>query len=315
MTNLKTSLKNLLQPTIIGDLLEQRSIAQWYKSKSQHIPSIEQAINCIQERWTIDVEEDIERPIFIFASSWRSGSTLLQRIVNSDPNTLLWGEPFSDCNLVQNLANSLRSFTDNQPKENYFIKALDDKNCLSKRWTANLYPNIDYLIQSHRSFFHTLYGQSAKEYGCNRWGFKEVRLTVDHAIYLKWLFPKAKFLFLYRNPYKAYQSCYVWRDLYWNWPKEAVYGPKKFGTYWLQQVTDFMEKSDQVNGYLIKYEDLCNRNISVQDIANYLDTELDENILDSKIGSYKNKKPIPKYLLKNLEKVVSPLAEKLDYYL
>ena len=36
---------------------------------------------------------DREAPIFLLATGWRSGSTLLQRILVTDPHVLLWGEP------------------------------------------------------------------------------------------------------------------------------------------------------------------------------------------------------------------------------
>jgi hypothetical protein len=317
MNSFKESIKKFFRPTLIGDFLEQRSISQWYKSKRQSMPSVEQAIDSIQKRWPIILEEDTDKPVFLFSSSWRSGSTLLQRIVNSDPEILLWGEPFADCNLVQNLADSLRIFQAKEPPEYYFLKSLKVKSSLSHRWTANLYPNINYLFRSHRAFFQTLYAESANQYGFSRWGFKEVRLTIDHAIYLKWLFPHAKFLFLYRNPYKAYESCYTWRNLYWNWPNQPVIGPEKFGTYWLNQVTGFLEDYQKVDGFLIKYEDLCSEKISIGSIGTYLDAELNENILDTKIGSSKDKKDqkeTPKYLLKRLERVVSPLAETLGYH-
>jgi len=252
MQSLKNLFKKSFTSTFIGDLIEQRSIAQWYQSKYESIPSLEEAINSINNRWSITLQDDKEQPIFIFSAGWRSGSTLLQRIVNSDSDTLIWGEPFAESNFIQKLANSIQVFREKEPAEYYFLKSLKNKDSLAGRWTANLYPNINYLFQSHRNFFLTLYAQSAREYGFTRWGFKEVRLTLDHAVYLKWLFPNAKFLFLYRDPYKCYQSCYTWRNLYWTWPNEPVIGPEEFGRHWLEQVIQFTRDFEKVNGYLIR---------------------------------------------------------------
>ncbi len=317
MRAVKETFRRILKSTPIDPALERRSIRKWYQSKRQSVQTIEQAILSIQNRWSIQVEGDRAEPIFIFASGWRSGSTLLQRIVNSDPDTLLWGEPFPDSSLVQNLANSLRPFRESYPPDYNF---LDSKNFsendspLSSRWTANLYPNFEHLFYAHRAFFERLYAQPAKEQGCSRWGFKEVRLTMDHAIYLKWLFPKAKFLFLYRNPYKAYRSCYDWRNLYRHWPHEPIPDPETFGKYWVSQVTEFLNCFEKVDGYLIKYEELCDRTVTISQIADYLQSDLDTEVIESRIGFSKDKEP-SRSLLKRLEKVVSPVARPLGYVL
>lgn len=313
---LKDRLKSFLSSTPIGYFLEQRSIRKWYQFKRQSIQSIAQSIDTLQQRWPIQIEQDGERPIFIFASGWRSGSTLLQRLVNSDPSTMLWGEPFPDSSLVQNLANSLRPFRSNYPPDYNFLgsehfSASDTP--LSSRWTANLYPDFEHLFYAHRALFERLYAKPAYDLGCDRWGFKEVRLMIDHAVYLRWLFPQAKFLFLYRNPYKAYQSCYGWRNLYIHWPHESVSDPETFGAYWVKQTTGFLNQFEQVDGYLIRYEDLCDRTVKIADIGAYLGTNLNAEVLESRIGSSKQTQIPPAALLKRLERVVSPLATQLGY--
>jgi len=289
---------------------------RWYAYKQQSAQSIGEAIATIQSRWPISVENDPEHPIFILASGWRSGSTLLQRIVNSDDTIMLWGEPFPDSNFVQNMASSLRPFQSAYPPDYSFIGSTNftkNNSPLSQRWTANLYPDFDYLLHAHRNFFLTLYGKPAQEQNCTRWGFKEVRLTLDHALYLKWLFPNAKFLLLYRNPYKAYQSCYDWRNLYLHWPDEAVFSPETFGQCWVNQVSGFLNHYQKVDGYLVKYESLCNQEEPIENISKYLTAHLKEDILESRIGSSRNKKSPPSHLMHRLEQVVAPLAKPLGY--
>ncbi|MEM7770387.1 MAG: sulfotransferase [Cyanobacteria bacterium P01_A01_bin.37] len=313
---LKEQLRTALRATPVNALLEQRSMRRWYDYKYQSLQSIEQAIASIQSRWNIEIDDDKEEPIFIFASGWRSGSTLLQRLVNSDNRIMLWGEPFPDSNLVQTMANSLKPFQTNYPPDSNFLQSDNftmDSSPLWKRWTANLYPSFECLHQSHRAFFETLYAAPAREQNCSRWGFKEVRLGIEHAIYLKWLFPKAKFLFLYRNPYHAYRSCYDWRNLYWQWPDEGVFSPTIFGQYWVTQVTGFLTDYQKVDGHLIKYEELCNEDDAVAKLSSYLEADIDPTILKSRIGSSKNKKSPPIHSVKQLEKIVAPLAESLGY--
>jgi hypothetical protein len=314
--SLKTKIRRLLQSTPIHSFLEQRSIRRWYESKRNSVQSIEQAIESIESRWHLQPTEDKERPVFIFASGWRSGSTLLQRLVNSDPTLLLWGEPFPDSNIVQRMATSLQPFQSNYPPDANFIQSdhfATNDTPLSKRWTANLYPSMSALFQAHRVFWQTLYAEPAKLQQCSRWGFKDVRLNIEHAMYLKWLFPNAKFLFLYRNPYHAYRSCYDWRNLYWQWPDKGISTPTLFGQCWAKQVYGFLTQYHKVDGYLVKYEDLCTRKDVIEGIASYLDADIDASILDSKIGSSKRNREAPRHLVHQLKKAVNPLAESLGY--
>ncbi len=44
--------------------------------------------------------QELDEPVFILATSWRSGSTLLQRVFCTDPSLLLWGEPFGRLALI-----------------------------------------------------------------------------------------------------------------------------------------------------------------------------------------------------------------------
>lgn len=34
----------------------------------------------------------MDRPVFVLASAWRSGSTLVQRVLSSGPELFVWGE-------------------------------------------------------------------------------------------------------------------------------------------------------------------------------------------------------------------------------
>ena len=123
----------------------------------------------------------------------------------SDPNVFIWGEPYDHCRIVQALAETTKAFTPDWPPQRYFYDG-SEKSELSARWIADLYPSLEDLRQGHRAIFEAMFAKPARETGANRWGLKEVRLGAEHAHYLKWLFPKARFLFIYRNPLEAYRS-------------------------------------------------------------------------------------------------------------
>ena len=60
------------------------------------------------KKWNVPPIEQGGKPVFALASIWRSGSTLLQRLLCSDPDILLWGEPYGDAGFLPGLANSAR---------------------------------------------------------------------------------------------------------------------------------------------------------------------------------------------------------------
>lgn len=309
-------IKSLVKKILPNAYIAERSIRHWYIAKREQVQTVDTAICQIERRWKIQQAESSDSPIFIFSAEWRSGSTLLQRLINSDRRVLIWGEPFHKGNFVQTLSDSLRSFSAIEPSDDHFVDSSnfsDSQSEFSRRWTANLYPPIQSLLEAQTAFFNTLYAQPAIDRGFERWGFKEVRLTIEHAYYLKWLYPKAKFLFLYRNPYKCYQSCHTWRDLYLRWPDSPVPTTEVFGRTWVDMVKGFQAGYKAVDGLLIRYEDFCEGTPSTDELANYLNLDLDAAVLTKRIGSQKAKSPLTIQQIKRLKKVVDPLATELGY--
>ena len=50
------------------------------------------------------------QPVFVFSAGWRSGSTMLQRmIMENNPELLIWGEPFDLTNLHDHMAAQFRA--------------------------------------------------------------------------------------------------------------------------------------------------------------------------------------------------------------
>lgn len=218
--------------------------------------TIEAALEVVRRRWPHVGSRDTSAPIFIFSAGWRSGSTFLQRLLMSNPEILIWGEPYRYADVVGAMAEQVKAFTASWPKDSYFIDRHTGTGELKDEWVANLYPAMTDFLESHLAFFERLFVAPAAARGRRHWGFKEVALTVDHACYLRWLYPNAKFIFLYRNPYKAYQSYRRWRSWYRSWPEQPVFTAHTFGSFWRELTADFTANSGKVGGLLIKYEDL-----------------------------------------------------------
>jgi len=206
-----------------------------------------------------------DSPIFIFSAGWRSGATLLQRMLMEHEKVLVWGEPFDRACIVQNLADRWRGFTGGWPPRQFFIKNYQLPS--QHGWIANLYPPVHFFKKSQISMLNTLFREPAVRLGYETWGIKETRWTIEHAWFLKWLYPKARFLFICRNPFEAYKSYKPWRDWFRAWPEEPVLTPKKFGEIWSEMVEGFAEGSQQLGGSFVAYEELEDK---VPELEEYL---------------------------------------------
>ncbi len=149
---------------------------------------IEAGLQAIRKRWP-DLGDDYDDdPIFVLAAGWRSGSTMLQRLLVGP--CFIWGEPFGHAGLIDSLAEPIRCFTAMWPEKHHFYRGQDGDK-LARSFIANLYPAMEDLLRAHRGYFERLFAEPARRAGASRWGLKEVRLDVDHAVYLQWLFPRA----------------------------------------------------------------------------------------------------------------------------
>jgi Sulfotransferase family len=282
-------------------------------------PSIISGVRHLEKLCPIDAADDRESPIFLFSTGWRTGSTFLQRLLISDSSLsdsslLVWGEPYNVCGLIQNLAQTAIPFREDWPPPRYYYNATAPAS-LKDEWIANLYPPLDDLWRGHRALFDSMFADPAKRAGASRWGIKEVRLGIEHAYYLRWLYPKARFLFLYRNPLASYRS-YVGfgRDCYYTWPDRPVYTPTAFGSLWRQLMEGFLSDGDKVGGLLVRYEDITKGDDLVRKIEDYLAIHIDRSLLNTKIGGSADKKGnvgrLERWLLK---RAVSPIAQTVGY--
>lgn len=262
-----------------------------------------------------DINND-EAPIFLMSAGWRSGSTLLQRLIMSDSRVLIWGEPYDECGMIQALAESMKAFRADWPPAEYYYDGTPPAD-LTGNWIANLFPSLEDLRKGHRAFFDAMFSGPAKRGGAARWGIKEVRLGSEHAFYLRWLYPKAKFLFLYRNPLDAYRSYSQYgRSWYDTFPDKPVFTPTAFGTHWRQLMEGFLRDAKKLDALVIRYEDLVAGRASMDELESYLDITIDRTVLKAKVGSSERGgekaqvNALEKWLLR---RAVSPVAMELGY--
>jgi len=269
----------------------QHELWAWARSEHAELPHVHQLTESIAALHmsapdAVSGESDPEAPIFLLSTAMRSGSTLLQRILVTDPRLLLWGEPFSEMDLMPRIAEMLShsiSPWNLSLSENINLTSPS----IATSWIADLYPPGENFRLALRGFFDRWLGEPARQTGFARWGLKEVRLGATEATLLRWLYPRAKFLILSRHPYDCYRSLADsgWRAVY-HWPSEnCIDSAAAFAGLWNRLALSWSELPAGFPSFHIKYEDLINGKVDFRKLESWLGIEIRENVaLSVKVG-------------------------------
>jgi hypothetical protein len=252
-----------------------------------------------------------DAPIFVLSAGWRSGSTLVQRLIASDASVLMWGEPFEDYGIVHRLTQTIELFGPGDAHLSNSIEHL--QGALSNQWIANLNPGAAALRSAHRAFFETLFSNPAKARGYRRWGCKTVRLNANHAHYLRWVFPEAKFVFLIRHPLHSFAS-YRGRRWFYLRPGLQVRHSRQFLGHWQKLASSFLAQSAALGALVVRYEDLKAGNPTVDALGRHLGVRINYDVLTEKIGASADKRqPTNVWTRLVLGRQLGDLCDRLGY--
>lgn len=265
-----------------------REFWEWARCKRVTLPSVEKLVKTLSQLSSAtDDRKDTAAPIFVLSTGWRTGSTLLQRILVTDPRLLLWGEPLGDMALVSRVAEMVCSTANFSSLQRYRIKDDFAPSAMPTSWIATLYPPGDDFRLALRSFFDQWLAEPASQRGFARWGFKEVRLGATEASLLSWLYPHAKFLILSRHPYDCYRSLSDanWRHVFYRFPEIPIESAAGFGRHWNRLATSWSELPAGFPCLRIKYEDLVDGSFDFRKLESWLGVEIREKVaLSASVG-------------------------------
>ena len=262
-------------------------------------------------RQGLSPRDDAACPVFVLAAGWRSGSTLVQRLLCSSKEVLIWGEAYGRAGLVQSLTATAMGLNEGWTTQGHFGSEEVFEN-LSDHWIANLYPPPEAMRDALAAPLETLLAWPAAERGFDRFGLKEVRLQAIHARFLEWVYPSSRFVFLIRNPWDAWKSARG-LGLMAHWAGPVMDHPQKFAAHWARLAESFLSW-DQENGQLLRYEDL--RSTCLEKLATHcrLGT-LDASVLDRVQSGVNRPAPAPlsPAAIEVIRAVAGPVAQKLGY--
>lgn len=255
---------------------------------------------------------DAGAPVFALAAGWRSGSTLLQRLLCSTGELLLWGEPYGQAGIIPAMTRSAMVLREHWPAEQQIAPERLPPD-LSGRWIANLYPEAAALRQSFRAQLDTWLAAPARARGFRRFGLKEVRLHVMDAHFLRWIYPDARFFFAVRNPWDAWMSA-KGRTWYTRWPSEGVRDAAGFARHWRHLLESFLSWPDD-SGLLVRYEDVIHPSFDTRQLSEHAGLrDLDSAVLRRKIrGIAEPPTPLDVTEIETIGRICEPIAAPLGY--
>jgi hypothetical protein len=260
------------------------------------------------------------KPVFIFSAGWRSGSTLLQRMLTASNELLIWGEAGgaldclaeADLGYQQMLAPGNKVFRQGLGGngEQQFVEFCKSDKEGVHRWIPCMNAPLDIIRDGFKAFLQDAYQKPAAKLGYTRWGVKEVRSGLATANFLRELYPDAKFVFLVRNPFDCLSSLkrHNWMDRPQD--KRAL---EYYAQHWARLASEFRNTKF---GMLLRYEDIISNTGTVIELQNYLElSHLDLSfIANSKVkGGVKSDSTLSWRECNRAKKIVKSEMQQYEY--
>ena len=223
------------------------------------------------------VANDPADPILVLGSGQRCGSTLVQRLLSSHPDVLVWGEHGGQLRRLRELERALEGWDEGLGRSGREAFLREGH----QSFMANLMPAPEAIRQATREYVSTLFAVQAAALGRKRWGFKEIRYGRDELDWLATLFPGLKGVHVTRDPRDVLVSLDHWERSATPWQRSQT--REALGD-WLRVNRDMLERdsSSQPPMLSVRYEDIVLRPEEfIRAVGEFLD--LDHRALDAAV--------------------------------
>lgn len=213
--------------------------------------------------------------IILICATGRSGSTTLQRIINTIPNSNICGENFGAINSLLEFYIRIKKTTfDYVPGH---LKPATYENIISKNVKPSWYNSYNYeqMVQMIRSTIVCMFKNKSET---NIWGFKEIRYDSGNIEYIrlfKELFPQTKVIIQIRENIDAQSKS--------SWHKDDK-NAKDFLIKTTRELIEFGQKNKEYC-FLTSFERMFDKN-NIQNL--FLFIECRENYNEEKIQTVLN---------------------------
>ncbi|MGI9213601.1 MAG: glycosyltransferase 61 family protein, partial [Methylococcaceae bacterium] len=253
-------------------------------------------------------------PVFIFAACWRTGSTLVQRLLNTSEQLMIWGEP-GYLDLMRRVYEMMTRQTASQEKiwESLLSTGLSDQ------WVPNLAPKRECTQEALNVFFNHLYYSSAAELkpSCRAWGMKEVRAgAMDNTLFIHQIIPDARFIFLFRDPVDCFES--VIASNFYRHFEDPLFPMKVYADN-MRRILALRDAPPAYDYHILRYEDLIGDEWkttldSLFEFVGVPHPEMTESVIQGKkLGGSINKMPLPDDVRLQLADLMGSLPGQLGY--
>ncbi|SCA63047.1 hypothetical protein SCG7109_AH_00220 [Chlamydiales bacterium SCGC AG-110-M15] len=222
-------------------------------------------------------------PTFIIAPSTRNGTTLVQRLINSSREMLIFGEDSMIMKGIPYILDAVRGRVED--REDRVLEIQEQfKSETRDFWSNNLLPqgagiwkaSLNWALETFSYCQEQAEGLGAKRWGC-KYPLDHYRVAEEYFSVL----PAAKFIFIYRDFYDVARSAKARTWLKSERDLEAMAFRWKQNMLWALNL-----KRD--NFYLLKYENLIeNSEEEIRKLQEFLALEgIDKAIMEKKINTF-----------------------------
>ncbi len=225
-----------------------------------------------------------QSPIIVVGPTTRCGTTLLQRLLNSTREIIIYGENFY---MLQNVPQTIGGLHRHVETKQRIIKTTMHmlRNTNEDFEGSNLFPDMEEYLQAVRGSFHLLmrfYDQYSQKMDFPRWGLKHQVFGVRGFQFLQKLLPEARYVMIYRDLYPVTKSAKA------RWPSDYpdLDAYSQFGARWQRHIRE-MQSARAKHQLLFKYEDfIANPGPHIDRLESFIGTDqIDRSVMDRKINS------------------------------